>query len=167
MSGWFGRKQLAMACLAACLQVGAVRAEVGPGPASVDGATGADLFTEICLDTLPEFRKAAAVVQALPFRQHPDTGTWYHRDLDLSVKLFTDGGHTYCSMVFSSRDAAGELAMFFGFTAALASDNPQLGVDPDADTAMVQLPRGAVFEFTPGASAGGKQYYRARIVARD
>ncbi|MCX8508083.1 MAG: hypothetical protein ORN49_04255, partial [Rhodobacteraceae bacterium] len=83
------------------------QSDVGPGPDQANGINASMIFGDVCVATAPSFRKAPAVMAKMPFRQHPGTGTYYHQNLDLWIKLMPKR----CSMVFTSEDDPTELGM--------------------------------------------------------
>ncbi|MGL5009606.1 MAG: hypothetical protein ACRC6I_06955 [Paracoccaceae bacterium] len=99
---------LAALALSACVGSGKPTpntfTDIGPGAAAADAATASLLFARICADTAPSLSAARSELAALPFRQAPDTGTYFHTQLDLSFKLRTEGGQNICSMVFGTTD---------------------------------------------------------------
>ncbi len=134
--------------------------EVGPGPSSVPGTEAVQMFMRICAATLPVFRGAEQVIAGYPLRQHPDTGTYFHTDLDLSVKLHVLDGDAVCSLVFSSPDSEQALVRaFVDSVTGLYSQPAQ--VEQAGGATIAYLPGGAVFEFTAGDSG----LYRALMAA--
>ena len=100
--------------LAACpLPAAAQQAPVEPGPNAVDPLDAAVLFQQVCTASAPDFTGVPKVLSALPFQQHPETGTFYHRDLDLSFKVQDRDGEMQCSMVFGTEmlDSSDTLAL--------------------------------------------------------
>ncbi len=140
---------------------------VGPGPGLVQGAQASTMFKQICVDTLPRFAGAKKSIGALPFRKHPKTGTYFHTDLDLSIKIgkFAGSSQNRCSMVFASRDDPTQLALFMslGVKSSAASGNVPIGVDAKAGAAGMNLSGGAKFTFAPTGRSDGRNYYRAVI----
>jgi hypothetical protein len=72
--------------------------DVGPGPDAADPAVAGDLFARVCEASAPSFAEAPAILRGLPFAQRPATGTWYHRQLDLSIRI-NPGNPESCSLV--------------------------------------------------------------------
>lgn len=64
-----------------------VASNAGPGPKDVTTTEGARIFRAVCLDTHPSFKMAPAVLATMPFVQNGATKTYYHQELDLSIKL--------------------------------------------------------------------------------
>ena len=129
---------------------------VNPGAEMADGISAMLIFTRVCLDTQPHFKKAPAVLADLPFRQRPETGTYYHQNLDLSVKLV--GGR--CSMVFTSADDPTQL----GILMSAASGNGQMSIDPNTGAASTVTKNGARLEFEPIGRSKGRNWYRAVLI---
>ena len=73
---------------------------IGPGPAITSPATAAGLMRAVCGSTVPA--KAAA---ANGFALNTSFGTFYHQQLDLSIKHRSDR----CSMVFASNASLAEV----------------------------------------------------------
>jgi hypothetical protein len=93
--------------LAACQATPSAQGDVASGPVEpgtdkISGVDAAIMFSQICLDTKAQPAKAKAVLAELPFRQHPQTGTYFHQNLNMSVKLMADGGKPVCSMVVAT-----------------------------------------------------------------
>ncbi len=145
----------------------AASAEVGPGKGKVDAIFGSLMFSDICAKTLPRFRSAPSVLAKMRFKQSPETGTYFHQSLDMSVKLFEQNGRQVCSMVFSSREEPMLLAMMFGTSviSATNSDNALTLGDGD-DIVSVALPRGAKFRLLRQVIKGRKLFH-AYIILRN
>ena len=142
------------------------RSTVVPGTHPVDPDTAVSILSDICVDTLPRFAKAPAVLAKMPFQQHPQTGTYYHRSLDLSIKLHSDKGRKICSMVFASKDDPAQLALLIPIAAA-SPQNKQIDVfvTPDMSQSTATLPRGAQLTFQPIGRDAGRNYYNATVTA--
>lgn len=135
---------------------------VEPGAEQADGLLAMAMFSDICIKTSPSFRGAPAALAKLPFRQHPETGTYYHRNVDLSVKLMPKR----CSMVFTSKDDPGQLGMIAGTTTAMADqDTGSMGLDPDTGAASTIARNGTLIEFTPTGRQHGRSWYRIVAIA--
>ena len=161
---------VSLAALSGCMQnvpqeTSASTAEVVPGKSYVDLTTAGILFNNICLDTMPSFKVEQVAQLNTMFRQHPETGTYYHKYLDLSVKVQKHGNGKACSMVFSSRKDPMELAIGMSAFPAIHSgkSNPTVMVGQDG-SASVQLARGAEFTFIATGRNGGRNYYRAALI---
>ena len=63
-----------------------------------------ELFSQVCLDTAPDFANAPIVLDALPVQRNFDTGTYFHETLNLSFKLISRDDVEICSMVMASDD---------------------------------------------------------------
>jgi hypothetical protein len=150
------------ALLSACVPTASTTssASIGPGDEPVDALFAGIMFGDVCVDTLPDFAGAPAALEG--YRQNTATGTYYHPNLDLSVKLTPDNGGT-CSMVFSSRADAVEIAI--SVLAAAGADGPEnaLGLDPITGAGSTVAKGGAVVQFLPAGRNGGRQYYRAFV----
>ncbi len=108
----------AVLVLAACVEQTASSGDVGPGPELADPVIASMMFSDVCVDTAPSFAGAPRVLQSLPFRQHPETGTYYHTNLNLSFKVFSDGGRRICSIVFATDEAPGPTTLILAATGA-------------------------------------------------
>ncbi|WP_420857489.1 hypothetical protein [Marivivens marinus] len=165
---------VALAALGGCVEPGAnppaqpvsaasAAGPVVPGETPADAIFAAALFGQICAENAPTFRNAGATLGGLPFRQHPQTGTYYHSNVNLSVKIFPpSSGTTACSMVFVSRDDAMTIGLAI---AAQVSDDGQIGVNPDTGATMAQGPGGTVLIVEPTIRQGRDQFYRAVLRA--
>ena len=152
------RRGIVIACfaLAGCVtpQGGVpTRGEVGPGNARVDATFAALTFSDVCGKTAPSFAKAPAAMQSLPFAQHPETGTYYHKNFDLSIKLMPKR----CSMVFRS----GNDTMMIGIAVAGAVNAQEIAFDPVTDGAIAKGPKGTTLTVSPGGSG----MFRAVLIA--
>lgn len=130
---------------------------VGPGSDPVDEVSAGMIFSSVCGDTAPSFRKAPAAMAKMPFRQRPETGTYYHQNLDLSVKLMPKR----CSMVFGSRADAGQLAILL----TAASKSTEVVIDPNTNAARGKGPKGTRVEFDPMNMRDLSPMYRAVLIA--
>lgn len=137
------------------------RSDLGPGAQEVDGLIAATMFRRVCVDTAPSFARARSEIAAMPFVQHPETGTYYHRNLNLSFKLL-DSGPKRCSIVFGSNESAGQLAIFM----ATSTGSQNIAIDPSTNTSTAQLPNGAQFGFEKTSRYQNTNYYNAFIQAR-
>ena len=135
--------------------------QVGPGAEPVDGFFAVTIFKSVCSDTAPSFKKASAIMAKMPFRQHPVTGTYYHQNLDLSVKLMPKR----CSMVFSSKEKPTQLGLVLALEAGLDSGSNEIWVDPDNGASVTKGKDGTTFEFAPLGRANGRNMYRAVLIA--
>jgi hypothetical protein len=54
------------------------------------------MFARVCLLTTPAFAGAPRVISEYPFTQSAQTGTYFHNQLDLSIKVTDER----CSLVF-------------------------------------------------------------------
>jgi hypothetical protein len=142
-------------------------AEIGPGDEPAEGVLASTLFSDVCVKTAPSFKSAPQVLQALPFQQHPETGTYYHQDLNFSVKLHEINDTRTCSMVFASPDEKDQLALLFSLSVAANTGKPNVSVDPNTATSSTDGPGGTKFTFFPAGKAGGLQYFRAALTASD
>ena len=57
-----------------------------------------NFFTEICLITAPNFQEVPQAIAGEPFYRHQETGTYFHKFADLSIKVSEYG----CALVFKS-----------------------------------------------------------------
>lgn len=140
--------------------------EANSGPSQVDAVLVLFEFKAACVDTLPDYTGAESKLGS-KFRQHPDTGTLYHSELDLSVRFLENDTHQRCSMVFSSTDDAMPMAiMLGGIVDPEGKSGDTLQIDPESGEAVRVFPNDVVFEFNLGTHDGQRQYYRAVITAR-
>lgn len=111
--------------LGACNSTAPQRTEAGLtiGTENVESVSGSIMFGQICADTYPDFDKARQALAAMPFKQNPNTGTYYHQNVDMSVKLIDNGADHICSMVFGSKDDPDGLAIIFAAASAKAKGN--------------------------------------------
>ena len=137
------------------------RGDVRPGTHQVDGIIASGLFGQICVETSPKFSRTRSVIAALPFMQHPETGTYYHQNLDLSVKLTNGANDSTCSMVFASKDSPMQLSIIM----SVAAGSPSIGIDPSGHSSSTTLPNGAQMRFLSVGRTAGKNYYTAAINA--
>lgn len=122
-------------------------------PLSPNAEPGADLippdfagnfFTEVCLTTAPEFIDVPQAIAGEPFVQHQETGTYFHKFADLSIKVSDYG----CSLVFKSEAGVDETI------SALAK-----GVKQNAANWGVKIPRN--LDVTSHAAPDGTgRYFR-------
>lgn len=145
----------------------ASRNDIRPGPHQVDGVDAMMMFKRICVEPSPTFADTRSIIATLPFQQHPATGTYYHRNLDLSVKLTPVAGGGVCSMVFASKDESSQLALMMSLAGASFNDSNRVGseifIDPDASRSSTNLAGGAQLVFHPLGRKAGKNYYKAAI----
>ena len=78
-------------------------ANAGPGTKRISSDQAAELFTIVCIGSLPDFATMLTKFDR-GFVQNSKTGTVYSRQYDVSFKLINND----CSMVFSTDDSAGE-----------------------------------------------------------
>lgn len=152
------RRGVLVACfaLAGCVApqgVAPTSGEVGPGSARVDAMDAAFIFSDVCVKTAPGFAKAPAAMQSMPFAQHPETGTYYHKNLDLSIKLMPKR----CSMVFRS----GDDTMMVGIAMSGAVPAPEIALDPITDGTTAKGPKGTTLTVSPV----GNGMFRAVLIA--
>ena len=156
--------------LAACEDVpsstGGSAGAVGPGPHQVDGTVASIMFSQICAQTYPNIEAARAEIVKLPFTQHPQTGTYYHRALDLSFKLTKSSDRQSCSMVFATTNryqgALGILVSAGVGSAGIATEN-KIGLDPATGATVMKLKQNGTFAFRATSSTGSRVYYNAII----
>ncbi|WP_126974940.1 hypothetical protein [Frigidibacter oleivorans] len=159
---------LAVALLAGCVETqsaGTVAAaQVGPGSSLLDPEDqifAAMLFNDVCGDTGAKPAAAKAVLAKLPVTQHPETGTYYHQNLDLSFKLVKEGSHDVCSMVFGSRSELSSIGLMLA--AGSAAKGAPVGMDPDTGEIEAKAAKGGTLYFAPINQQNGRKYYRAWI----
>ncbi|MCG7492923.1 hypothetical protein [Thalassobius sp. Cn5-15] len=115
-----------------------------PGEDLIPPSYAGNFFTEVCLRTAPNFTGVPQAISGEPFVQHQETGTYFHKFADLSVKVSDYG----CSLVFKSE------ADVDNTIAELAK-----GVTKNAANWNVQIPR--TLDVTSNASPDGKgRYFR-------
>lgn len=135
---------------------------VVPGPYQVDGMGAGMIFARVCAETAPSFRNAPTVMADMPFRQHPETGTYFHQNFDLSIKLMPKS----CSMVFTSTEDAAEIGLFVATSVAVSQPGqPAVDIDPDTGATATKGPHGTRLEFVPMGNSNGRNFYRAVLIA--
>ncbi|MFK7752298.1 MAG: hypothetical protein AB8B51_07085 [Sedimentitalea sp.] len=148
----------------------ASQSSVRPGTSVVDGVIAATMFSSICIEAVPNFTQLPARLNTAAFKQNPETGTYYHQKLDLSVRFNKRGGSEdgSCSMVFGSRDKAGEIALLVSSAAlrkGASKPNATLALNPNTNSASTKLIGGSEFLFNPVQRHNGRGYYRAIVQA--
>lgn len=129
------------------------------GEAALDAATAFKFFDAACLGTQPSFAGAPGALEANGFARNPETGTWYHPTLNLSVQA-----DDACTMVFASDEDPGQVAMTLAMgVAAAAGGGADVSLDPSSGRAVVPGPDGSVFEMEPVPSQDGRRYYIAGL----
>jgi len=134
---------------------------VGPGTAAADEDIASMIFSDVCLDSAPSFRKAPEILAGMPFRQRPETETYYHQTLDLSVKLMPKR----CSMVFGSTSDPMQLGLRLAVEAGMKSGSNDIGIDPDTGASATKGPKGTHMEFTRLPLRTRYPLYRAVLIA--
>lgn len=127
---------------------------VAPGPKAVGLVEAVGLFDRVCASHYPDLKASEAEIRKLPFRQ-ATTGTWFHQQLDLSIKLIPD--RRACSMVFGSREDPLQLGLAIGVT---ASSTQKVGIST-AGQVTTQGPKGSTFEFGPTSRTSNRTYFHA------
>ncbi len=119
--------------------------EVGPGNSLVDAVTAGSMFAIVCAETAPSFANAPAELASLPFVRHPETGTYYHHNLNLSIKLMPKA----CSMVFASNEDASVIGLILasGVSGQSGSKSNEIAVNPDSGNASANGPGGTKMRF--------------------
>ena len=135
----------------------------GPGNEQVSSDLAAFIFKDACVDPYPGFATTPAVLTRIGMRPHAQTGTYYHPKLDLSVKLLDGKRGKVCSMVFASREPAGQLSILFSVVSLEKSKTSTVGIDPGSSSGMVKLSDGRSMTFGPAVKARGRSYYRAAM----
>ncbi|MGB3178944.1 MAG: hypothetical protein WBH14_13470 [Albidovulum sp.] len=136
--------------------------QVVPGPDPVDMATAANMFDSVCKETQPSLARAEKVVRSLPFTQDPKTGTYFHKKLDLSVKLVRDNGGA-CSMVFGSKEEPMVLALALAMS---VSSNGEIGVDAANGASATKGPGNSEFTFLTVNRMRNRTYFHAVLSPR-
>ena len=142
---------------AATLSIGLGGCNVHSGVAQSSSATpGTDLippsfagnfFTEICLTTAPSFDGVPQAIAGEPFVQHSETGTYFHKFADLSIKV-TDLG---CSLVFKS-----------SLSVDATLEELAKGVTKNAENWGVTIPRNLHISSRPAPEGDGR-YFLVRL----
>jgi hypothetical protein len=115
-----------------------------PGKNLIPPDFAGNFFTEVCLVTAPSFEGVAGAIAGEPFVRHKQTGTYFHKFADLSIKVSDYG----CSLVFKSELSKDETL------AGLAA-----GVTKNAKNWNVTVPRN--LDITSNPSPDGKgRYFR-------
>jgi len=118
-----------LVALAAC-QITTGETSVGlvePGDKSPDTISAGSLYKQICTDTAPSFRGAVSELESLPFVQHPETGTYYHQNLNLSIKLIETDSFRQCSMLIGVRNFKSSEALLLAVYASGENLNATIG----------------------------------------
>jgi hypothetical protein len=96
--------------------VAAPKGEVAAGGTIPTPSQAAKIFNAACVDTLPDFARAEAVLARSGMRQNPSTGAFVNTKLDLSVALVKAGSGVNCSIIFATSEdpkaAADRLASY-------------------------------------------------------
>lgn len=124
----------------------------GSRPVSLDQAV--QLFQQVCVANPGNLKAAEAVVRGLPFRQ-ASTGTWFHQNLDLSIKLIPE--RRACSMVFGSRENPLQLSLALA-VASTVDGKVDLGFPVGSRT---RGPNGTAFEFGSTSATSNRTYFHA------
>jgi len=122
--------------------------------------TATSILQRVCIDTAPSFKKAPAVMAKMPFRQHPVTGTYYHQNLDLSIKLMSKR----CSMVFTSKDDPMEVGIAIS-VAGGGQSSGTVGLDPNTGGTVTKTKTGLTIELDPMGRQNGRSWYHAVVLA--
>ena len=113
------------AVLAGCEETNTVSSNptstVGPGTRSVSAIDAGILYNRVCAEHAPNFSGTPAELATLPFRQNPETRTYYHTALNMSFKLIETAEYRQCSMVIGARSYKNSDAIII---LAAASGNP-------------------------------------------
>ncbi|MGB3148802.1 MAG: hypothetical protein WBA91_13750 [Paracoccaceae bacterium] len=131
---------------------------VKPGPNAVEALDALMIFDRVCVETHPSLARAEKAVRAMPFQQNPASGTYYHRTLDLSIKLVKENKGA-CSMVFVSTEKE-RLGITLLFAAAVSTTG-SVGVDVEADAATSTGPGNSEFVIFPVGKKGNRTYFHA------
>lgn len=155
-----------LATLTACVEPTTTAAPssatfTGPGSDQVSMTEALAIYDTVCIKNAPGFAGSKTPLGAMPFQQNPATGTYFHKTLDLSVKLEGNA----CSMVFASPEPAGMLGIAFATQVGAGSGNTNLdiGMDPTSGMTMTQGPSGTSFSFRPAIQNAGRSYYQALL----
>jgi len=104
---------LSLAVLTACVSntptgvVPPITKSVSVGTGIVDPLKVASLYDKFCYKHSPTFSGSIASLKAdKNFKQQPETGTFFHRTLNLSVNATNRGGRATCSMIFKTTHPA-------------------------------------------------------------
>ncbi len=117
-------------------------------------------FHAVCLRAAPGFGQSAATLAANGLVPNPETGTFYHPELNLSFQV-RDGR---CSMVFASEAEATEMALAFAAATALASGpDAVIQLDPTSGRAELPGPAGTRMMVEPFTANSGQSYFRALL----
>ncbi|NSX55059.1 hypothetical protein [Parasulfitobacter algicola] len=76
----------------------------GPGIDFVSPGRAAALYKQVCVSNATNFENVPAVLAQMPFRQEPESGIYYHQDLNLSFRLGKSKNSDFCGMVWASVD---------------------------------------------------------------
>jgi hypothetical protein len=136
-------KRLTLRVMALSLSMGLIAnhapASDGPNVGAALGDTppnvAALLFRDICVQTLPGFKKAASALKKAKFNRNTKTGTYYHPDYNLSVKITKYKGSPQCSLVMIGTSEPEQTS--YMFAAAVFADVPEA----ERDQTEVNVPK--------------------------
>lgn len=128
-----------------------------PGSKAADWDEALGIFESVCVKTYPNMTAAKAAVSKLPFAVNPQTGTYYHKNLDLSIKLF-EGRPKACSLVFGSRQDFLEVAIPF---AAITGSGANIEIFETPRSAVTTGPNNSTFVIQPFGNDPKRNYYNA------
>ena len=132
--------------LTGCLNVAGVAESPNarPGKNLIPPGLAGNFFTEVCLVTAPNFEEVPQSIAGEPFIRHQETGTYFHKFADLSIKVSDYG----CSLVFKSELSIDETI------SGLAA-----GVTKNAQNWNVTIPRNLDITSDPSPDGNGR-YFR-------
>lgn len=87
--------------LSACAEP-AENTQVAPGQLAASGNAAGTIFAQTCLGTGPQFASLPQAAANLPMTQSPQSGTYFHNTLDISVARTGQGSSGRCSIVFGT-----------------------------------------------------------------
>ncbi|MEP5155591.1 hypothetical protein [Planktotalea sp.] len=138
----------------------AQNAGIGPGDRSLSFEYTINLFVAVCVKPKLVLTKSVETLIANKFKAHPQTGTYYNNVSDVSFKLNQASGQKTCSMAFSSKEKAIELATALAISSA---NGGKVNIDPKTNRSQTKSSRNSYMTFTPVRRHNGRNYYRAVI----
>lgn len=109
-----------------------------PGSNLIPPSFAGNFFTEICLTTAPSFENVPQAISGEPFVQHQETGTYFHKFADLSIKVHDYG----CSLVFKSEMSVGETISELAKGVAKSAENWGVEIPRNMDITSKKSPDG-------------------------
>jgi hypothetical protein len=138
---------------------------VRPGIAPVSIQNAISMFGSICVKTAPNFHNAAVLMKPPSFVQNSATSTYFHQNLNLSIKLIPGPGGGSCSMEFVSYAKPIELGLALTLISTQGDSKGQavIGVNPMMGAIVTKARGGTVMTFIPTGRMNGQGHYLATL----